>query len=162
MLLIRDILVRIRIHGSVPLPYGSWCTLTSVFIDKKSKRSHEIVEIKVLLTFLLVDVRIRIREAQKHPDPDSQHYSFLCVGGILYEHERASLRFFQMNPSVDVWFNSLLMFFSYTAAYVRYCLGNFLQNSLCLHVFPTVACYKISRYTVLKIGFYYPYFRIIP
>jgi hypothetical protein len=28
-----------------------YCTFTSVFIDKKSKRSHKIVEIKVFLTF---------------------------------------------------------------------------------------------------------------
>ncbi len=50
-------------------------TFTSVFIDKKSKRSHKIIEIKFFLLFTLVDVRIRIRtkywrsrirEAQKH------------------------------------------------------------------------------------------------
>ncbi len=34
-------------------------TFTSVFIDKKSKRSHKIVEMKVFLTFLPVDGRIR-------------------------------------------------------------------------------------------------------
>jgi hypothetical protein len=36
-------------------------TFTSVFIDTKSKRSHKIVKIKVLLLFLLVDERNRIR-----------------------------------------------------------------------------------------------------
>ncbi len=75
------LLVRIRIRGFVPLTYGSgscsfcqWLTRyqqeisfffkvfllitvlfegtsTSVFIDKKSKRSHKIVEIKAFLTF---------------------------------------------------------------------------------------------------------------
>ncbi len=85
-----EILFRIRIRGSVPLTYGSGScffslvadkvptknkfffevflllffegTFTSVFIDKKSKRSHRIVEIKVLLFFFqLVDV--------SYPDP---------------------------------------------------------------------------------------------
>jgi hypothetical protein len=55
---------------------------TSFFKDKKSKRSHETVRIKVFLLFLLDDRRIQIRnrihtsdkwilirEAQKHVDP---------------------------------------------------------------------------------------------
>ncbi len=56
-----------------------------IFKDKKSKRSHKAVGIKVFLTFLLGDrsiqiririhtfnwwIRIRIQEAQKHVDPD--------------------------------------------------------------------------------------------
>ncbi len=63
MLWIRDILVRIRIRVSVPLTFGSvFCfLLTSVFKDKKSKRSRKKRKIKVFLTFLLVDGRIRIR-----------------------------------------------------------------------------------------------------
>jgi hypothetical protein len=49
-------------------------TFTSFFKDKKSKRSHKTVEIKVFLT--INDGRIRIHEAQNHvdsvdPDPDS-------------------------------------------------------------------------------------------
>jgi hypothetical protein len=36
-------------------------TFTSFFKDKKSKRSHKTVGIKVFLTFLLDDRRIRIR-----------------------------------------------------------------------------------------------------
>jgi hypothetical protein len=58
-------------------------TLTPFFKDKKSKRSHKTVGIKVFLTILLDDRRIRIQEAQKHTDPtdldpdsDPQH-SFL-------------------------------------------------------------------------------------
>ena len=46
-----------------------------------SKRSHKTVEIKVFLTILLNDRRIRIQEAQKHvdpvdpdSDPDPQHW----------------------------------------------------------------------------------------
>ncbi len=67
-------------------------TFTSFFKGKKSKRSHKTVEIKVFLTILLNDRRIRIRisdkwiriwiqEAQKHEDPDPgsdpdpQHWS---------------------------------------------------------------------------------------
>jgi hypothetical protein len=58
-----------------------------IFKDKKSKRSHIAVRIKVFLLFWLGDrriqIRIRIHEAQKHvdpvdPDPDPQH------NGILY------------------------------------------------------------------------------
>jgi hypothetical protein len=54
-------------------------TFTSFFKDKKSKRSHKTVEIKVFFT-IFYDRRIRIRtsdqliriqEAQKHVDPDS-------------------------------------------------------------------------------------------
>jgi hypothetical protein len=49
------------------------------FKDKKSKRIHKIVGIKVFLpisVFLLDDRRIRIREAQKHmdSDPDPEHW----------------------------------------------------------------------------------------
>jgi hypothetical protein len=46
----------------------SFCTFTSFFKDKKSKRSKKTVGIKVFLLFLLDDRRIR--EAQKHVDPD--------------------------------------------------------------------------------------------
>jgi hypothetical protein len=48
-------------------------TLTSFFKGKKSKRSHKTVEIKVFLTIFAYDrrIRIRIQEAQKHVDPDS-------------------------------------------------------------------------------------------
>ncbi len=59
-----------------------------IFKDKKSKRSHKAVGIKVFLPFLLGErriqiriririhtsdcwIRIRIQEAQKHVDPDS-------------------------------------------------------------------------------------------
>jgi hypothetical protein len=51
-------------------------TFTSFFKSKKSKRNHKTVEIKVFLTILLNDRRIRIQEAQKHMDPvdpDPQH-----------------------------------------------------------------------------------------
>jgi hypothetical protein len=85
VLQIHDILVwiRIRIRGSMPLTNGSgsgscfffrheprqkfFClllfegTFTSFFKDKKSKRSHKIVGIKVFLLFLLDDRRIWIR-----------------------------------------------------------------------------------------------------
>jgi hypothetical protein len=70
VLWIRDILVRILIRGFVQLTYGSgsgscffhqWLkisffegTFTSVFKDKKSKRSHNIAEIKVFLTVCLL------------------------------------------------------------------------------------------------------------
>jgi hypothetical protein len=51
-------------------------TFTSFFKDKKSKRSHKTVEIKVCLIILIYwlndrRIRIRIQEAQKHVDPDS-------------------------------------------------------------------------------------------
>ncbi len=46
-------------------------TFTSLFKNKKYKRSHKTVGIKVFLRFLVADRRIRIREAQKHVDPDS-------------------------------------------------------------------------------------------
>jgi hypothetical protein len=65
---------------------------TLVFIYKKSKRSHKIVEIKVLLPFcLLMEESVsgsgsvqnndgsEIREAQKHTDADPQH----CPGGVV-------------------------------------------------------------------------------
>ncbi len=50
---------------------------SSFFIDKKSKRSHKTVEIKVFLNDRRIRIRIhtsvwiRIQEAQKHVDPDS-------------------------------------------------------------------------------------------
>ncbi len=40
-------------------------TFASVFMDKKSKRIHKIVEIKVFLTFFRVNGTIRIREGPK-------------------------------------------------------------------------------------------------
>ena len=45
-----------------------------IFKDKKSKRSHKAVGIKVFLTFFLLGDR-RIQKAQKHVDPypDPQH-----------------------------------------------------------------------------------------
>jgi hypothetical protein len=53
-------------------------TFISFFKDKKSKRSHKTVEIKVLLNDRRI--RIRIQEDQKHvdpvdpdSDPDPQH-----------------------------------------------------------------------------------------
>jgi hypothetical protein len=53
-------------------------TFTSFFKDKKLKRSHKTVEIKVFLLFVLHDrrIRIRIQEAQKHvdPSPDPQYW----------------------------------------------------------------------------------------
>ncbi len=90
MLRIHDILVRVRIRGSIPMTngYGScyfhqWpsrsqqkiiffstfsClllfegTFTSFFKDKKSQRSHKIAEINMFFVlFLLDDIRIRIR-----------------------------------------------------------------------------------------------------
>jgi hypothetical protein len=97
---IRDILIRIRILGSVPMDCGLgscslfsmafkstinkflfqsfFCllltvvTFTSVF-NEKSLKSHKTVKIKVFLLFLLFDERIRIREARKLTDPDSEH-----------------------------------------------------------------------------------------
>ncbi len=73
-----------------------------IFKDKKSKRSHKAVGIKVFLTFLLVDkriqirsririhtsdwwIRIRIQEAQKHVDSDSdpQHCFLQAYSGII-------------------------------------------------------------------------------
>jgi hypothetical protein len=48
-------------------------TFTSFFKDKKLKRSHKAVEIKVFITIVLGDKgirrQIRIQEAQKHTDP---------------------------------------------------------------------------------------------
>jgi hypothetical protein len=97
VLLIHDILVCIRIRGSMPLTNGSgsfhfhhwpsrcqqktnlqsfsaYYLLKSIFKDKKTKRRHKTVEIKIfLILFLLNDRRIRsrIQEAHKHVDPDS-------------------------------------------------------------------------------------------
>ncbi len=61
-------------------------TFTSFFKDKKSKRSRKTVESRFFLLILLDDrririytsdlwIRIRIQEAQKHPDPDPQNRS---------------------------------------------------------------------------------------
>jgi hypothetical protein len=69
------------------------CSFILLFKDKKSKRSHKTVRIKVFLTILLDDSRIRIwihtsdywiriREAQKHEDPvdpDPEHWLQLCL-----------------------------------------------------------------------------------
>ncbi len=90
---IRDILVRIRTRWSVPLTsvsvscffLQSFFSLllfevifTSVFKDKKSKRSHKIVETKFFLLVLFVDGRIRISRSWSgsvqiltDPDPES-------------------------------------------------------------------------------------------
>ncbi len=42
---------------------------TSVYKDNKFLKSHKTIDIKVFLIFMLVRVRIRIREAQKRTDP---------------------------------------------------------------------------------------------
>jgi hypothetical protein len=62
-----------------------------IFKDKKSKRSHKAVGIKVFLIFLLGDRRIRIQEAQKHvdpvdpdSDPDPQHCLFHILVDIYF------------------------------------------------------------------------------
>ncbi len=47
-------------------------TFTSLFIEK-SLKSHKTVKIKKFFHFLLFGGRIRIREAQKLTDPDSEH-----------------------------------------------------------------------------------------
>ncbi len=61
----------------------SHCTFALLFKDKKSKRSHKTVGIKVFLTYLLtMEVSgsgFRIQGAQKHTDPtdpdsDPQHW----------------------------------------------------------------------------------------
>jgi hypothetical protein len=52
-------------------------TITSFFKDNKSKRSHKTVGIKVFHTILLDDRRIRIREAQKHVNPE--HWCKSCL-----------------------------------------------------------------------------------
>ncbi len=64
----------------------SWKYMYIIFKDKKSEKSHKAVGIKVFLLFLLGNrriqiririrssdwwIRIRIQEAQKHVDPDS-------------------------------------------------------------------------------------------
>ncbi len=95
VLRIRDILVRIRMRilGSVPLANGSGCgsggpkkhtrsRKTGTFTHSSKIKSPETVEINVFLTILLNDkkdpdlgsvlVTIRIRDAQKHTDPDPQ------------------------------------------------------------------------------------------
>ncbi len=54
------------------------CISFQVSIDKNSKRIHKVVEIKVFLTFFLVNGRIRIREAQKRTDP--RHNTAFQVG----------------------------------------------------------------------------------
>ncbi len=64
-------------------------TFTSFFKNKKSKRSHKTVGIKFCLLFLLADRRIRIREAQKDVDPDTdsnsdQEHWFLALNFYLY------------------------------------------------------------------------------
>ncbi len=83
MLQIRDILVRIRIRGSLPLANGSgsgsgsfFClllfqaTFASFFKDKKSG-SHKTVEIKVFLTIFLRIVRSGSGSVPRtNPDPD--------------------------------------------------------------------------------------------
>jgi hypothetical protein len=59
VLQIHDILVRIRIRGSMPLTYRSgscyfrhwpWRYIYIIFKDKRSKKSHKAVRIKVVLT----------------------------------------------------------------------------------------------------------------
>ncbi len=56
-------------------------TFTSFFKDKKSKRSHKTVGMKVLLTFLLDDrrirIRIRIHTSDSDPDPEEESRFFL-------------------------------------------------------------------------------------
>jgi hypothetical protein len=56
------------------------------FHKKKLKRSHKIVEIKVFITFLLVDGRIRIREAQHwiHRSTTLTNVWFMCTVVQLY------------------------------------------------------------------------------
>jgi hypothetical protein len=55
---------------------------TSVFKDKKSKRSHDIAEIKVFLNFLLVDGRIRIRTKNNEGFYGSGSTTLLVTGYI--------------------------------------------------------------------------------
>jgi len=104
---LRDILVRIPIRGSVPLPYGSWCTFTSVFIHnhhKKSKIKSRNSRNQGFANFfcLLVEesgsgrpknIRIRIYNTDS-----------LCVEGILYEHKEHPYSFFK-------WIHLLMFFF---------------------------------------------------
>jgi hypothetical protein len=100
MLWIRDILVRIRIRVAASLTYGSGSgypdpaflsvevptkneflcfyyffesTFSSVFLDKKSKRSHKIEEIKVFLIFFTCrwkDLDPDSYKIMTDPDPD--------------------------------------------------------------------------------------------
>ncbi len=53
-------------------------TFTSFFKDKKSKKSHKIINSRFFLLFLHDDRRIRIRESKKHVDPvDPKHCTVL-------------------------------------------------------------------------------------
>jgi hypothetical protein len=95
VLWIRDIYVRIRIRGSVPQTYGYGSSFFCQWLADKMPRKnkfcflnvhlHQTSKIKsqkevtkykwilrLFLLFLLVDGRIRIREAQKHPQHCSQ------------------------------------------------------------------------------------------
>jgi hypothetical protein len=69
--------IRIPIHGSVPLAYrsGSCSTPDPIYLV-----SHKIVKIKVI-TFLLVDGRIRISD----PDPDPYKIMTDPAGPKTYE-----------------------------------------------------------------------------
>ncbi len=83
-----------------------------IFKDKKSKRSHKAVGIKVFLTFLIGDRRIQIRsriririntsdwwiriQVQKHvdpvdPDSDGQHWFQVSERGLWNENGRSCL-----------------------------------------------------------------------
>ncbi len=60
-------------------------TFTSFFKDKKSKRSHKTVEIKVFLHFgLLVDGRIRIRTNQRYTEIIHDPLLFSVAQGIFW------------------------------------------------------------------------------
>jgi hypothetical protein len=88
VLWVRDIFVRIRIQirirECVPLTYGSSSSSEScVFVSAKMP-TKMIFFSKFFAYYLLVDGRIRIREAQNHtdpkdPDPDPQHWQSLTV-----------------------------------------------------------------------------------
>ncbi len=70
-------------------------TFTPFFKDKKSKRSHKAVGIKVFLLFLLGDRRIQIQETQKHTDPDP-HHSFkliICINPQALGPDKGRARF---------------------------------------------------------------------
>ncbi len=70
--------------GFLLMTFWRNCTCTSVFKDIKSWRSHKTVGIKVFLTFLLDDGRIRIRtnndvSGPRKPIPSGSGYSTLTV-----------------------------------------------------------------------------------
>ncbi len=112
-------------------------TFTSLFKDKKSKRSHKTVGIKVFLTILLdgrrIRIRIQIQEAQKHMDPidldpDPQHWRIHIselrnVDRLI--HSSCSLSIRGLSPALDR--------FTISFAFLNSSSPELSSNFLCYH-----------------------------